>query len=612
MATTLGEVEYDSMRISKDGYFLVEARKQSKANKPVVAWVSGQARRRKTQFLVEYYALDMLMDRDRGCEGMIAFKLEDGAPKRTEIVASNVHSTLLQTILEINTFTEISLSTRGLLQMVIGNINRWNVGIGKEWFGSILLASGTTSMQHLKERLEKYLLVEFPMKHTFEFLKPYLSSLIGVRETFLPLEKQFQTIERLFERLVAKTTLLEGEKKQKRGERVGLVALLDKKEAQIWVMNEQHKVITLIAFLNCKSYLKKAELRLNEVVGVEVMKIGINIELLEGMSCNQSTFESGSQNLLEAVVTTVCYSSKDIKEKPPDISIDGKEGESILHITHDMDSHLLLQFTNVLLGGISVICGLLNETPDDKEVEIVVIACVFVAVACVSLQLSHFLENAMALQDLIEVDLVNSMQAAGKQCKWLIEEHIGNPHFPGADKVQCMSHVVFDTDMQEDDDNPIEHTDGLKRPRIQTIVCLIRPTEPNEVPKLERPGFGEILNCMTSSSLLTRCQPLCSFLDRDKATELTSVTKRVRKSCGFSFGIDVDFDGRSGGLSIGWKANCIVSLHSYSSLHIDVMIDDDPNGQSWRCTGFYGAPKERFRDASWNLLRRINDCPDVP
>ncbi|KAL4302525.1 hypothetical protein GQ457_10G012540 [Hibiscus cannabinus] len=211
--------------------------------------------------------------------------------------------------------------------------------------------------------------------------------LIGVRETFLPLEKQFQTMERLFERLVAKTTLLEGEKKHKRGEHIGLVALLDKKEAQIWVMNEQHKLMTLIAFLNCKSYLKKAELRLNEAVGVEVMKIGTNIELLEGMSRGQSTFKSSSQNLLEAVVTTVCYNNKDIKEKPPD-SIDDKEGEPILHITHDMDSHLLLQFTNVLLEGIFVICGLVNEITNDKEVEIVV-------VACVSLQLSHLLENAM-------------------------------------------------------------------------------------------------------------------------------------------------------------------------------------------------------------------------
>ncbi|KAK8513084.1 hypothetical protein V6N12_037576 [Hibiscus sabdariffa] len=90
-----GEVEYDSMRISKDRYYLVEAPKRSKANKPVVGF-SGQARRRNTQFLVEYYALVMLMDRDRGCEGMIAFKLKDGAPKRTEVDASDVHSTPLQ------------------------------------------------------------------------------------------------------------------------------------------------------------------------------------------------------------------------------------------------------------------------------------------------------------------------------------------------------------------------------------------------------------------------------------------------------------------------------------------------------------------------------------
>ncbi|KAK8576415.1 hypothetical protein V6N13_032337 [Hibiscus sabdariffa] len=149
------------MRISKDRYYLVEAPKRSKANKPVVGF-SGQARRRNTQFLVEYYALVMLMDRDRGCEGMIAFKLKDGAPKRTEVDASDVHSTPLQTILEMYTFTEISLHVRCLLQMVIENINRWDVGIGKEWFGNILIVGGTTSMQHLKEQLEKYLLVEFP------------------------------------------------------------------------------------------------------------------------------------------------------------------------------------------------------------------------------------------------------------------------------------------------------------------------------------------------------------------------------------------------------------------------------------------------------------------
>lgn len=40
------------------------------------------------------------------------------------------------------------------------------------------------------------------VKHDFESLKSYVSSLISVRETLLSSEKQFQTIERLFERSV--------------------------------------------------------------------------------------------------------------------------------------------------------------------------------------------------------------------------------------------------------------------------------------------------------------------------------------------------------------------------------------------------------------------------
>lgn len=92
------------------------------------------------------------------------------------------------------------------------------------------------------------------VKRDFESLKSYVSSLITVRETLLSSEKQFQTIERLFERLVAKTTQLEGEKTQKEAEvqklmeeNVRLSALLDKKEAQLLAMNEQCKVMALNA-----------------------------------------------------------------------------------------------------------------------------------------------------------------------------------------------------------------------------------------------------------------------------------------------------------------------------------------------------------------------------
>ncbi|XVF21613.1 hypothetical protein REPUB_Repub12eG0105200 [Reevesia pubescens] len=47
----------------------------------------------------------------------------------------------------------------------------------------------------------------------------------------------------------------------------------------------------------------------------ENTEAGANIELLEGMSSSQLTFESGSENLLEAVVANVCHSGSDIKSE---------------------------------------------------------------------------------------------------------------------------------------------------------------------------------------------------------------------------------------------------------------------------------------------------------
>ncbi|RYQ79878.1 hypothetical protein Ahy_Scaffold1g106656 isoform D [Arachis hypogaea] len=92
------------------------------------------------------------------------------------------------------------------------------------------------------------------VRREFESLKSYVSSLLTVRETLLSSEKQFQTIEKLFERLVAKTTQLEGEKMQKEAEvqklmeeNVRLSTLLDKKEAQLLALNEQCKVMALSA-----------------------------------------------------------------------------------------------------------------------------------------------------------------------------------------------------------------------------------------------------------------------------------------------------------------------------------------------------------------------------
>ncbi|ONK80300.1 uncharacterized protein A4U43_C01F16090 [Asparagus officinalis] len=90
------------------------------------------------------------------------------------------------------------------------------------------------------------------VKRDFDSLRSFVSSLISVRETLLSSEKQFQTMEKLFDRLMEKTAHLESEKAQKEAEvqklmeeNVSLRAMLDEKEAELLAMNEQCKFMAL-------------------------------------------------------------------------------------------------------------------------------------------------------------------------------------------------------------------------------------------------------------------------------------------------------------------------------------------------------------------------------
>ncbi|CAM0909875.1 unnamed protein product [Alopecurus aequalis] len=90
------------------------------------------------------------------------------------------------------------------------------------------------------------------VKNDFESLRTYVSTLVSVRETLLSSEKQFETMEKLFDRLVARTNQLETEKAQKEAEvqkvmeeNVRLRAMVDKKDAQLQAMSEQCKFMAL-------------------------------------------------------------------------------------------------------------------------------------------------------------------------------------------------------------------------------------------------------------------------------------------------------------------------------------------------------------------------------
>ncbi|GMJ14221.1 hypothetical protein HRI_005091300 [Hibiscus trionum] len=87
--------------------------------------------------------------------------------------------------------------------------------------------------------------------------------------------------------------------------------------------------------------------------------------------------------------------------------------------------------------------------------------------------------------------------------------------------------------------------------------------------------------------------------------------ERVRHRCGFRYGIDVAANGSKGGLSLGWKPDCNITLSTYSQHHIDVIIREEDN-EPWRFTGFYGNPIENERSRSWALLRQLKEQHDMP
>ncbi|GMI84759.1 hypothetical protein HRI_002145200 [Hibiscus trionum] len=123
-------------------------------------------------------------------------------------------------------------------------------------------------------------------------------------------------------------------------------------------------------------------------------------------------------------------------------------------------------------------------------------------------------------------------------------------------------------------------------------------------------GLGQSRTVGRLRNFLRDVNPAVIFLIETKLQ--SAQMEKVRKSFGYQFGIDISSRGRSGGLSLAWKSSCKVTLRSFSVRHIDVILEEDSDGCSWRFTGFYGAPEVENRAASWNLLRQLNDLPDFP
>ncbi|KAH9685373.1 reverse transcriptase domain-containing protein [Citrus sinensis] len=83
--------------------------------------------------------------------------------------------------------------------------------------------------------------------------------------------------------------------------------------------------------------------------------------------------------------------------------------------------------------------------------------------------------------------------------------------------------------------------------------------------------------------------------------------RQVDATCG-SFNFEnrfvVDRNGMGGGLALFWSSDVNVTIKSYSSHHIDAIVQNQ-NGKIWRCTGIYGHAEASQKHHTWALLNRL-------
>ncbi|CAM8895291.1 unnamed protein product [Rhodiola kirilowii] len=83
----------------------------------------------------------------------------------------------------------------------------------------------------------------------------------------------------------------------------------------------------------------------------------------------------------------------------------------------------------------------------------------------------------------------------------------------------------------------------------------------------------------------------------------------LRRKLGFECGLGVDSNGRSGGLALWWKEEIQLTVESFSSHHIDCVLDLEDRV---RLTLFYGNPVAHRRCETWNLLRNLRQNNNLP
>ena len=82
--------------------------------------------------------------------------------------------------------------------------------------------------------------------------------------------------------------------------------------------------------------------------------------------------------------------------------------------------------------------------------------------------------------------------------------------------------------------------------------------------------------------------------------------KGFQNKFGFTQGIIVPSDGRSGGLALLWREGTDIRFKSCSHSHIDAVVHREGCESPWKVTGFYRHPNTGKWYTSWQLLETLN------
>ncbi|GMJ07394.1 hypothetical protein HRI_004408600 [Hibiscus trionum] len=101
-------------------------------------------------------------------------------------------------------------------------------------------------------------------------------------------------------------------------------------------------------------------------------------------------------------------------------------------------------------------------------------------------------------------------------------------------------------------------------------------------------GLGKLRAIHRLKNKLREVRPNILFLLETKLSMVRMAD--ARRKCGFSCGFDVSANGSCGGLSLAWTNDTSVSILSFSTFHIDVVVKEKDSSCKWRLTDFYGNP----------------------